>query len=167
MIIFVFGTLIGCGSADSDAQDTGDSGDTIDESPGDCSDISVAWERVDSNGSVTTTVTNCDGEGFYLGIAETAAGEAGWYGEDCHLGGCHRFDGLSGTLAYVDDPEDVAWATSTLFDGGSDGLGDAFTAEDADRLTYVLQIVGGTHDTDCFVWGHDVTYYAADTCVEM
>jgi hypothetical protein len=161
-------TDLDTGGSDSDT-DTGEFGCGGDPS----GDIVVDWDRVDAGGAVTISLGACatGATGFYLGMAETASGENGWYGEDCaDQGDCHHFVGtapIEGSLTYVETIGDVVPGSTTLFDGGTDGSGDAFTADDADRLTYIFQIEGGDFDRQCYVWGDDPSYYVAQDCQEL
>jgi len=131
-------------------------------------EIHVTWEpgEGDSSHVVTIAVDDTDATGLQLGLAETAAGESGWYGEDCLTQGCHQFSGTTGVLTYVNSVEAVD-NDHTLFNNGQDGFGDVFTADDEDRLTYMLQLDGGTDDGQCFVWGDDPAYYATAGCTEL
>jgi hypothetical protein len=161
-------TDMGC--TDSAGCDSGDSDTPVTFDPG--SDITLDWDAVDTNGAVTVSLQNAEGAtGFFLGMAETASGDNGWYGEDCaDQGDCHHITGslpISADLAYVETIGEVVPGSTTLFDGGTDGGGDAFTADHADRLTYLFQIEGGEYDLDCYVWGDDPTYYAAEGCTEL
>jgi len=158
---------VACKTSGSDT--SGDSGvDTTDTTGGGFdpnNDISLDWQpgEGDSGSSMTATVSNTDSTGFYLGFAETAANDAGWYGEDCAPNGCHHFSSMSGVLDYVSAPGDVD-NDHTLFNNGSDGTGDVFTSSHEDRLTYLLQLEGGSLDGECYVWGDDPTYYDAEGC---
>jgi len=148
--------------------DTGDSGDTIDTTQGGfdpASDINLDWQPGEGNSgsSMTATISNTDSTGFYLGMAETAAGSAGWYGEDCLENGCHQFNSMSGVLDYVSTVGAVTNDT-TLFNDGNDGTGDVYTSDGGDRLTYLVQLAGGSLDTECYVWGDDPSYYASESC---
>lgn len=127
--------------------------------------IDVVWERAD-DGHVAIALTDGVADGFVLGLAETRSGVYGWYGEDCGPWGgiCHAFDAPTGTLDYVDEIERVVPDETTLFDGGDDGMGDVIDAEGLDRLTFVLEYVGGSLDGTCVVWGDDPSYYGDDGC---
>jgi hypothetical protein len=168
--------LIGCTDTSSTGDtsnttgctDTGgcttDTSDTFDAG----SDITLDWERVDTNGSVAIDVVNSGATGFYLGMAETASGDNGWYGEDCaDQGDCHHFVATSGSLDYVETINAVTPGSTTLFDGGSDGGGDAFTSDGADRLTYLFQLEGGSMDGQCYIWGDDTSYYSGEGCTAL
>lgn len=124
--------------------------------------IGYAWDAT----GLTVDLLNCDGTGFYFGVAETASAlDVGWYGEACDGDNCHQFTGLTGVLTSVDAPP-IDFGTETLFDDGSDeDGGDAFDDASADRLTYIVQVIGGEHDTMCFTWGHDTSFYAE--CTEI
>ena len=64
--------------------------------------------------SIDAAVTNADMDnGYYLSLAQTGAGDAGWYGEDCITGACHElYDSLS--LACVDTVDAVVASATTL-----------------------------------------------------
>jgi hypothetical protein len=58
---------------------------------------------------------------------------------------------------------------TTLFDDDGDGAGDAFTATDEDRLTYIVFIADGDNPGTnlCYVWGDDPSYYDSSSCEEL
>jgi len=173
MVAAAFFAFAGCkGTVDSDTGTPNETDDTdvVDTDTGvtfdPASDIRLEWGagEGDSGAQMTATVDNTDSTGFYLGFAETAAAGEGWYGEDCAPDGCHEFTAMTGSLTYVDAPQDVD-NDHTLFNNGTDGTGDVFTSDThEDRLTYILQLVGGEHDGECYVWGDDPSYYVDEAC---
>jgi hypothetical protein len=98
----------------------------------------------------------CGASSYFLGLAETASGGAGWYGEDCLEGEkngfdiCHPFSTVEGfanfSLAHVDSPDMIVPGESTLF-----------TTALAEGITWV--IINVDDPSRCWVGGHDVTYY--------
>ena len=87
-------------------------------------------------------------------MAETEAGAVGWYGEDCYVGTgswqyCHPVSGTSLTLDQESDLTAIVEGSTTLFWPGM-------------NLTYMV-----THGSDCYVWGHDVSYYGALGCAPI
>jgi hypothetical protein len=149
--------------SDSDADSDTDTDSDADTDFDPRTDIIVDWDPVDSGGHVSVEVVNSGAAGWYLGLAETAAGDGGWYGEDCADNLCHTSTQTSATIAYTESVSQVGNAR-TLFDGGNDGLGDAFHTNGSDRLTYLLQLSGGPLDGDCYIWGDDPSYYAGQGC---
>lgn len=128
--------------ADS-GDDTGDTNNNTDPA------ITVDW----GGSALTVELDNFNTSGFDFGMAETADMENGWFGEDCLNGTttynyCHQFNSLTATLDYVDTLAGVSESQTTLFDAGFQT-----------RITYVVTIDGG----DCFVWGHDPSYYLSST----
>jgi hypothetical protein len=131
-------------------------------------DLTATWEPL----ALTVTLAHTDATGFELGLAETASGESGWYGEDCADGSCHVVGGTTMTFDAVDDIGGVVTTgadQTTLFDADDDGIADALTSGGAHRLTYVLRVVGGTSPGDgtCYVWGDDVAYYDDLGCTAL
>jgi hypothetical protein len=122
-------------------------------------DLSVAWDWSATNGTVTVFAADSGADSLEIGFAETAAGEAGWYGEDCRSANCHVLPGAGGALQFVESADAVILGTSTLFDGIS-----AFDAEGTDRLTHLIRLRGGPLDGQCWVWGHDPDWYADQGC---
>lgn len=123
--------------------------------------VEVVWDR----DGATVTITGGVGA-FDFGMAETGAGDLGWFGESCIPGDepggypdyeydvCHTLAKGGGTLTHVGKVADV-----------EDGL-TLFTDVIAslDHLTYVLL----DHTTDaCWVWGHDPSYYDDFDCTEL
>ena len=98
--------------------------------------------------------------GWNFGMAETGAGPFGWYGEDCWQGMygfyfCHDFTGDTLDLIEVRDCLllSVVSGQETLFDAAKDPY-----------LTYFLE---SSSDGDCWVWGHDVSYYGPLGCTQL
>lgn len=168
---FLVLALAGCPDSGTETGTTGETGGDTDETDvpivafDPATDITVSW----SAQSVTVSLTNTDATGFYLGMAETASGTAGWYGEDCLDNDCHQATGLTLTLSSVNSLGDIVPGSTTLFDDDGDGAGDAFTSGDEDRLTYLVQTIGGTDpgDAACYIWGDDPTYYSGENCTEL
>jgi hypothetical protein len=107
-----------------------------------------------------------NGSGDYLlGMAETGVGDVGWYGESCIIGSqprgmedygydvCHTLSATGGFVEYVGDLGDVGDG-STIF---------TETIAAAGNITYA---VFAQSSADCWVWGDDVSYYAAFGCLE-
>ena len=130
-------------------------------------DLAFDWSPGDDTGSLTIDITHSDAEGFYLGLAETSAGGAGWYGEDCRDNLCHHFTAMSGSLAYVHTTFDMEPGVTTLFNNGTNGAGDVFAEDGSDRLTYLVQLAGGPYDAFCYVWGDDPSYYDSYGCEDF
>ena len=119
--------------------DTGDTNNNTDPA------ITVDW----GGSAVTIELENFTTSGFDFGMAETADPDDGWFGEDCLNGTasynyCHQFNSTTASLGYVDTLGGVSESQTTLFDAGFQT-----------RITYVVTVDGG----DCFVWGHDPSYY--------
>lgn len=93
-----------------------------------------------------------------VGLVDTATAD-GWIGEDCFASPCHTVGAGTHVLEQVDDCED------TGFDGSSVVFGQttAFGAASEDDLTWMFDDGGGF----CFVFGHDVAYYAVLGCQEL
>lgn len=151
-----------CSDSDTAGCDTDTGGgdtDTVDTDTGTQPfTISYNWDPT----QLTVTLNNATGAtGFFLGIADTAAGNAGWYDEACVLGtDCHEFTGAEGVLDSVNAPADVVLGSTTLFDNDQVAPGDVFSSTGEDIVTYFVQVSGGEQDGKCFVWGDDPTYYA-------
>jgi hypothetical protein len=156
--------LAGCPKGAGDT--AGPGGDTGSTAPDTFpfSNISEDWT---SQSSITVSVSNTDATGFFFGMAETASGSAGWYGEDCKGSNCHEVTGgTTLTLSSVNTQSAVVFGSTTLFDDDHDGQGDATADNGSDRLTYIIQLEGGTDAGFCHVWGEDPTYYSGQTgCV--
>jgi hypothetical protein len=119
-------------------------------------DFTVTW---DTNG-VTIALVGMSTSGFDLGIAETASGDMGWYGEDCLTGDCHIFNGS--TVGQLDSVYEEVLETGDLgyVVPGQTTLFDRTFASD---LTYAITIDSG----DCFVKGQDPSYYLSDSSYAM
>jgi len=91
-----------------------------------------------------------------FGMAETGSGN-GWFGEDCFEGYanfnfCHSI-GINANI-----PEVSSCSALDVADGAT-----LFDAEKDPFLTYYLEDSLG----NCFVWGHDTSYYGPLACVDM
>ncbi len=87
-------------------------------------------------------------------MAETEAGANGWYGEDCYVGTggwqyCHTMAGDTLHLDQETDLNAIVEGSTTLFWPGFD-------------LTYMI-----TQGSDCYVWGHDISYYGSFGCTPI
>jgi hypothetical protein len=143
------------GDADTDSDSDSDSDSDADSDPV----FDVAWGDLGLTFSV-------DGESgtFNLGIAETAASEDPWTGEDClngySLGNgdvllyCHDDLSDGDTLAYNGSPVDLDESRETVFSG------DQFES----RVTYYVY---SNASGDCFTWGDDPSYYAGLGCTKQ
>ena len=118
-------------------------------------DASVAW----NSGSVDLTQTN--GSAGYWGLAETGCGDPSncWYGEDCIYGDltktyfyCHATDAGGASLLYGGDFAALNEGTETVFGGSS---------FDGTVTHYVEQ------GADCYIFGHDTSYYSGLGCTEL
>jgi hypothetical protein len=144
------------GAPDSDATDT----DTDTPAPTfDANDVDAAFEGAE--GGIDIALTDIgSAAGFWFGMTQEGSESTDpWTGEDCldgytTSGGknyniCHYFEGNSGSLSHVTDPDDVVAGDTTLLKGDLEGT-----------LTYFLQL-----DTDnggpCYTWGVDTSVYAA------
>ena len=103
-----------------------------DEGPPPEATFSVTWGA----DSIDAAVTNADMDaGYYFSLAQTGAGDAGWYGEDCITGACHElYDSLS--LACVDTIDAVAASATTLHCDHEATTSWAFWGIGADGETY-------------------------------
>ncbi len=107
--------------------------------------------------SVTVQISDPFGEtDWRFGMAETGS-SWGWFGEDCYVGYanfnfCHRV-GFNTTI-----PEVTSCSVFDVMDGRTlmDSSKDPF-------LTYYLEDSMG----NCFVWGHDPTYYGPLNCAVL
>jgi hypothetical protein len=125
-------------------------------------DIDVIWTQRPRE-SVTFAIRGSGATGFMVGMAETAAGAGGWYGEDCRDHACHVFAGVSAQLT-IAAPAAVEPGHTTAFRFDDSGPIDAFTSSGSDRLTYLVRLVGGPLDGQCYLWGDDAAYYAGMGC---
>lgn len=117
--------------------------------------VDVQWSNYTPNSQVDITITDPLGNtDWNFGMAETEAGVGvGWFGEDCYLGTgswnyCHPITGTTLHLDQVADIADIVEGQTTLFWTGMD-------------LTYFLE---DANTGDCWVWGHDTTYYYGLGC---
>ena len=114
------------------------------------------------------TVAIEGGTGPYtLGMAETGAGAAGWFGESCITGEepwgyddyeydvCHDLGKTGGSLVGVYSIGEVVAGSTTLFN---------VTISDAGKLTYILTEPSGAA---CWAWGDDVSYYGDFGCAKL
>lgn len=160
-----------CSDSDTAGCDTGDTTDTdtvdTDTDTGTpVFGITYNWDPT----QLQISIDNATGAtGFYLGIADTAAGSSGWFNEACDTGtNCHQFTGVSGTLDSVNTAGAVVLGSTTLFDDDGDGTGDVTGATGQDLVTYFVQVIGGDEDGNCYVWGEDTSYYAGTPpCTEI
>jgi hypothetical protein len=126
-------------------------------------DMQVRWDGPEKPDGLVVTIED-DASGFYLGMVETPVGPEGWTGEDCLFAECHHFMALNAELTSVSTADEFLPGTTTRYDGGADGAFDAFDAYGHDRLTYLMQLEGGSHDASCFIWGADVSYFEGEGC---
>ncbi len=115
--------------------------------------VSVTWD-----GSGATVVVTGSASAWSLGMSETGAGAAGWFGESCFAGSepwgyddysydvCHTLSATGSRLDGVYSVRDVADG-QTLFNR---------TIAEAGNLTYVLL---SDDASACWTWGDDPTYY--------
>ena len=143
-LMFVALGAIACrGNPDADPDDTAPPGDVPAVAPS----VHVTWSGSQVASTLEVEIDDPAGRtSWSFGMAETEAGEAGWYGEDCFVGlgaytHCHAFEGDTLVLQRVRTPAEVESGESTLFWPGM-------------NLTYVLD-----DGDDCWVWGHDPSYY--------
>jgi hypothetical protein len=147
---------------DTDVVDTDDTDDTDTDPPA----IEFAVELIDgSPDQLTITITNGVGD-YNFGYAQTeviAAGGDGWTGEDCYLGEpdttfqfCHPVGNTGATLNNVATIGEIVEGQTMLLSVDT-------PAEDTPELTYYVETSDGTQ---CWVWGHDISYYAALNCEE-
>ncbi len=84
-------------------------------------EATVTYEDdVDGNPWMVISFENSDPHGMWLGLAQTAEGGAGWYGEDCLDGttDCHPLAMQGGMLQVVQTEEELTFGATTLFDQG-------------------------------------------------
>jgi hypothetical protein len=109
-------TAVSIGCAKNDCDDTGVACDTGAEADLDEGDPEATFSVTWTGSSVDLEVTNADMElGYFFSLAETGAGETGWYGEDCLAADsiCHDlYDTLS--LACATSPDEVEKNIATL-----------------------------------------------------
>ncbi len=123
--------------------------------------VTLRW----SAKGVVVGIENGSG-GYDFGMAETGAGDLGWFGESCVLGEepwgmpdygydiCHGLGATGGEVVHVSDIDDA--------DDGSTLFTDTIAA--AGNITYVLFDDSGAQ---CWVWGDDPTYYAEFGCTKL
>ncbi len=164
-MVIVWLLLAGCvdgpGSDSIILENTEDTEDT-DTHSGCGESVPVHWEDDESTGSDCDDRLNiCLGDplgamDWVFGMAETGVDD-GWMGEDCLNGDgdtqvCHPIgDGVDRVLTQVCSSAEVIAGSTTFLDAGREPF-----------LTYYL-----SDAEDCFVWGHDITYYAGLGCTEM
>ncbi|MEN0067601.1 MAG: polysaccharide deacetylase family protein [Myxococcota bacterium] len=114
--------------------------------------VDVFWTANFPRSSVSVRIADPEGRTDWLfGLAETEAGAAGWFGEDCFVGTgsvalCHPIPGRRLEL-HQGAFDEVAEGERTLL--WSDM-----------NLTYFLEDSEGA----CWVWGHDPSYYDGLGC---
>ena len=101
--------------------------------------------------SIDAAVTNADMDnGYYFSLAQTGAGDAGWYGEDCVTGACHElYDSLS--LECVDTVDAVVASETTLHCDHEATTSWAFWGIGADGQTYDDKVASGGENPD-YAW---------------
>ncbi|MBM4366906.1 MAG: putative metal-binding motif-containing protein [Deltaproteobacteria bacterium] len=118
--------------------------------------FTLSW----SGDGVTVSIT--DGSGDYdFGMAETGAGDLGWFGESCFIGSqpwgyddygwdvCHTLGATGGFVESVYPDIDEVRDGYTLF------------PEDLEpKITYFL----GDEFGQCWAWGDDASYYSSAGC---
>jgi hypothetical protein len=145
--------------ADGGTTDSGTGGDGTDGSEGGDGGggefgVAGSWT---TDCSYTLEITNGSMD-YYLGFAETGAGEDGWYGEDCGDGStCHPVGMTGATLGSVHPVycggagiDAVEAGASTLLTGSMDA-----------NLTYAVAGADGT----CWTWGNDPSYFSTCTAI--
>lgn len=152
--LFAALTVVACGGDDPLPDDTS-APPVEDPSPPVAPAVRVTWSGSQVTATLTVQVDDPEGRtAWSFGMAETEAGAVGWYGEDCYLGQgawthCHDVEGDALVLQRVRKPADVRSGESTLFWPGM-------------NLTYYLD-----DGTDCWVWGHDPSYYEELGCAPL
>ena len=127
--------------------------------PGAIPEVTLAW----SEAGVIVSILGSD-PGWYLGMAETGAGDVGWFGETCIPGDepygypdynfdiCHDLGSTGGTLDRVYSPNDLVPGTTLFSDTTSVNI--SFYLESQD-------------DGRCYTWGDDPKYYDELACEEL
>lgn len=140
VVTLAIATMVACGG-----KDTGDTGDTAapGTTPGTTPTPITGFSVTMTADGMDVTVTGGEGTADF-GVAETNS-SAGYFGEDCMTGTCYTVD---------------ADATTSISNSAGDTLfNDTFSAAD---LTFYLGSADG-----CWVYGHDVAYYASEGCTEL
>jgi hypothetical protein len=147
-------TALSMGCADKDCGDTAGVGcDTGAEEADADADADATFAVTFSDTGVSVAVTNADMVGgYFFGMAETGAGDAGWYGEDCVTDGsiCHDlYDSLS--LTTVGAIGDIVANSTTLHSAAIESaVTYAFWGlDDADEYTDMVNCGGN----DCAYYG--------------
>src|SRR5690606_11560486 len=106
-LMFVALGAIACrGNPDADPDDTAPPGDDPAVAPS----VHVTWSGSQVASTLEVEIDDPAGRtSWSFGMAETEAGEAGWYGEDCFVGlgaytHCHAFEGDTLVLQRVRTP---------------------------------------------------------------
>jgi len=153
---------VGCEKVDVEWDDTSSSWEGADHEHEDHEDHedhddaedeeAAAFSVTFSDTGVYVSVTNADMVGgYFFGMAQTGAGDAGWYGEDCVSSGsiCHElYDTLS--LAAVGAVGDVVANSTTLHSAAIESA-----------VTYAFWGLGSSGDYNEVVYcgGDDCGYY--------
>lgn len=148
--------------------DKGETGGADDSTGGDdsadpCEGQEATFDVAHSSSGVTLTIT-CGSGGYEFGMAETdQASDDPWTGEDC-FNGYTTGDGTVYDICHVADSTGVVLSGGTLGDL-CDDCGVTIMQNVASSVTtyYVSSDATG----DCWVWGHDVSYYGTLGCTEM
>jgi hypothetical protein len=102
--------------------------------------------------SLVVTLVNPTATFYGFGMAETAAADLGWYGEDCagalSTGACHPMTEAGLTLETTTSVGLVLPGFTTLFDAASDP-----------DLTYYVEARDGPDAGACWAWGQDPSYF--------
>jgi len=166
--------VVGCSGDKTDTADTATTGDDDDDTTtvvGELT-VTVTWTDdgltpEDTDGDSLPDINCDDSVGIVIvdplletawdfGMAETGSGN-GWYGEDCYEGYasfnfCHSI-GINASI-----PEVSSCSALDVADGAT-----LLDAEKDPFLTYYLADSLG----NCWVWGHDTSYYGPLACEEM
>ena len=144
-------TALSLGCKDKDCDSGGCDTGIEDTDPGDPS-VSISWPN-DS----TLTVTVTDLAAGVFGMAQTGAGNEGWYGEDCVTGShCHAvIEGTNSLTSVHPDVggggiDDVVSSSTTLLHGGL-----------ASEVTYAVWDIS---DVCVHCSGDDCGYYSDSGC---
>jgi peptidoglycan/xylan/chitin deacetylase (PgdA/CDA1 family) len=143
------GSSTGTTTGTTTGSTTGSSGGTTSTSP---VTVTLNWTGSTPTSGLDVTINDPLGRtGWDFGIAETEAGTGGWYGEDCWTGTggwqyCHPMAGNTLHLDQVPTVGDIIEGSTTLLWSGM-------------NLTYYVANGG-----DCYVWGHDTSYFAPLGC---